>query len=529
MSTILRGPRISAFLGRFGIDARRFWLLTDLFEQLSERGEMQDQFGRDGVTLRVMAQIYAVLTGLMSIALAAGLQSSSRYFAIFMAVTAFLLLTLLVSEAGNSLVNPVEGLVLAHQPVNGATYTAAKLMHLARIVLFLVPALNILPALVGMMVKGAAWFYPLIHLLAAFGVGTAAAFVCCALYGWLILLLPAQRLKAAAQLAGTLAFLPLIQLHSALARTSIVLPADPALRWGIVLALAAAVGVIVALGIRALSADYLIRVSGMMYGHRKETPPSRRRRAIFALPGGPPVRAGFAFVSKMARRDFQFRRQTLPILAMMILGWVPMVASGCLTDPFSGRFTTAHVLPHIFGFLLFYICIFLTYGNDFKGAWVFQLAPARAFRGFARGIYAALWIPMVAVPHLLFLLLFPWFWGLWQAGLFVAYSAALCSVYLALSLRIVDGVPFSRQIDPKRGAAAVPLMILGAAAIAIALGVQYFLVFRMPAITAAVTLSAAAAAYFLARSSVDALEASIRHDLSVLSGESGRFYQEIDV
>ena len=57
---------------------------------------------------------------------------------------------MLLSETANSLVNPVEGLVLAHYPINGATYTAAKLTHLLRILSYTVPALNLLPALAGL-------------------------------------------------------------------------------------------------------------------------------------------------------------------------------------------------------------------------------------------------------------------------------------------------------------------------------------------------------------------------------------------
>jgi hypothetical protein len=40
IENLLRGPRVSAFLGSLGIDSRRYWLLMDLFGQLSERGEM---------------------------------------------------------------------------------------------------------------------------------------------------------------------------------------------------------------------------------------------------------------------------------------------------------------------------------------------------------------------------------------------------------------------------------------------------------------------------------------------------------
>jgi hypothetical protein len=160
----LRGPAVSAQLSRLGVHPRRFWLLMDLFDQLSERGEMLDQFGRDGVALRAAGWMYAAMTGVLSLLLLAARPPLPVYFSLFLGLTAFLLLTVLLSEAGNSLVNPSEGLALAHQPIDGATYTAAKLMHLGRIVLYLTPATNALPALLGLRLNGAKWYYPTFFL-----------------------------------------------------------------------------------------------------------------------------------------------------------------------------------------------------------------------------------------------------------------------------------------------------------------------------------------------------------------------------
>ncbi len=77
-----------------------------------------------------------------------------------MGFTAFLLVTVLISEAGNSLLNPAEAMVLAHQPISGATYTAAKLSHLLSIVLYLVPGINLVPALAGSDVEGCSLVLP---------------------------------------------------------------------------------------------------------------------------------------------------------------------------------------------------------------------------------------------------------------------------------------------------------------------------------------------------------------------------------
>ncbi len=535
--SVARGPWVSALLGRFGIDARRYWLLIDLFDLLSERGEVLDQLGANRMALRAAGLMYAAMAALMCVPMVALKVPLAAYFPLFLVITAFLLLMVLLSEAGNSLVNPAESLILAHQPIDDATYSAAKLTHLARIVLCLVPLINGLPALAGLALKDATWFYPVKHILGALAVGFTAALLSCALYGWLIRFLPPARLKGAAQLASTAPMLGMLTWHpirDALAASGIprYLGEHAAAERGLWLALAAGAIAAVAIGMRSLSRGYLIRVSGMTHGRAASRAGGRRSRiweTVARLFGGQAARAGSAYVWQVARRDFQFRRAVVPMLVAGVVGLAPLAGQSWRRDPFSGGFSMAHLLPHVFGFMLFFICAFLPYGNDFKAAWVFLLAPAQAFSGFARGIYAALWIRVIMVPHAVMFLLFAWPWGLWQAGLFTAYSAAAASVYLALELRSIDCVPFSRQLDPARTAVSMALMLAGAAVMAIAVGVQYFFVFRSAGIVAAVTVVLAAAAYFLTRSSLGALESSMRYNLGLLSEEAGMLYREVNV
>jgi hypothetical protein len=348
----LRGPRASRLLEIGGIDPKRYWLLMDLFDELSERGEMLDQLGRNGVALRSAAWLYFAVSGLLSLLLVTTRTDLAEYSSTFLVFTAFVLLSVLLSETGNSLVNPVEGLVLAHQPINGATYTAAKLTHLARIILYLVPGLNAVPALAGLMLKEARWSFPFLHLLAATAVGTVAALLCCALFGWLIRFIPVRRLKAAGQLAGTLPFIAvpwMSNVQDLLARSHPRrwLPAQAPARVGVVVALGSLALTIVVLGIRSLSADYLIRVSSMVRGGSAAGATARKSRMggiVARFFGGQASRAGFAFVSRMMLRDWQFRRQMVPLLILPLVGLAPLYASSWRADPFSGRFTPIHLL-----------------------------------------------------------------------------------------------------------------------------------------------------------------------------------------
>ena len=533
LQAFLRGPRIARVLESLGIDARRYWLLVDLFGQLCERGEMLDQLGQNGVALKMMAWLYGGISTLVAVMLIATGASLRIYISTFLVLTAFLLLASLLSETGNSLVNPVEGLVLAHQPIGGSTYTAAKLTHLVRIVLYLVPAVNLAPALGGLLLKGTAWWYPPAHLAAGFLLGMLSALLCCAAFGWLMRLVPARRLKAAGQFAGAIPFLGMMYLQSFQnwirhASFSDWLPAQPAARWGMALTFALGAAAIVLLGIRSLSADYLIHVSGMMHG--AAAPRKSRRWRIgesAAGLGGPAGRAGFAYVARMMRRDWQFRRQLIPMLACVLMMLAPLAARGWEIDPFSGRFSPMHLFPHACGMLLFFVCTLLPFGSDHKGAWVFLSAPAQALGGFARGIHALLWIEIVVAPHLLLFALLAWFWGVGHAALFVSYSVSVASLVLALELRLVNSVPFTRPFDNSRGASLLPLMFLGGLTMAVVVGLQHYFVFRSAAIVAGATLIAGAAAWWLTRNSLAAMEASMRYHLGLLTAEAGDFYKEV--
>jgi hypothetical protein len=185
INAFLRGPAVSTFLRRLNIDPVRFWLLIDLFDTLSKRGERNDQLGRNRGALSTAAKIYAVLSAIITAVLVASSAALATYIATFLAMTAFILLSILTLEAGNSLINPSEGLVLAHQPINGVTYVAAKLSHLIRIVLVFVAAVNLIPAFAGLLLAHAPWYYPILHLTVALIVGMMVALSCCAMFGWM--------------------------------------------------------------------------------------------------------------------------------------------------------------------------------------------------------------------------------------------------------------------------------------------------------------------------------------------------------
>jgi hypothetical protein len=227
-------------------------------------------------------------------------------------------------------------------------------------------------------------------------------------------------LKAAGQLAGSLSFLAIMwgpDLWRSIAQLHLSrwLPGQPGLRLGLEILAGVAIAAAAAMGIRTLSADCLIRVSGMTRGGASAGSRVRNSR-IDALVrrffGGQTAVAGSAFVSRMMLRDFQFRRQIMPMLLFTVVGFAFSVGPAWPADPLSGgAFSKMHLLPHVLGSVLFFICIVLPYGNDYKGVWIFLNIPSRALGGFARGVFALLWFDFVLLPNLIALPLLAWRWG----------------------------------------------------------------------------------------------------------------------
>jgi len=535
MKRLLRGPAAERMLAAAGIDALRYWLLLDLFTELADRREILNQLGRDGITLKISSWMFVFVGGLACLGFLRHPPSALTFLVAFALITALMLGCILISEAGNSLVNPVEALVLAHQPIEGATYTAAKLTHLLRVVGYLAPALNAIPALASFWIlKEPFWYYPAIHLAATYVAGLLTGLFACALFGWLLRFFPAARLKSVAQIVEALPFLAVMfagQIWNVTAaRIGAWMPEGSGLRLYCSIALPILAAAIVLTGVWALSGDYMIRVSGLVHGGGGGRVKSRRSPASDIVArwfGGPPARAGFAYTARLMRRDWAFRRQLIAIVPLMISAGV-MLGQGGAIDPFSGRFSAVHIVPHLFGVALFLVAIAIVYGGDHKGSWVFLLAPSGVFAGFARGVYGLLWFAMIGVPHAVLLAVLVWLWPLSHVLLWVVFSLSVASLYLGMVLRLIDGIPFSKQPVTSRGVYFMGIMMGGAVAISMAVGLQYLIVFRSVWMVAAVTGALLAAAGIVTRASLAAFAVAMRFNVGLESAETGTIYTEIE-
>jgi hypothetical protein len=361
------------------------------------------------------------------------------------------------------------------------------------------------------------------------------AMLSCAVFGWLIRFVPAPRLKAVGNWTELVVWLAFVWLPQAVrflphVHLSAWLPAPGVPRVALGVALAVLMAVSITFGLRSLSVDYMIRVSSIVHGGsgaKRQERRGHKSSTISGWFGGQRGRAGFEFVVQMLTRDWAFLRQTVPLAPLLILAGV-MVAPGLRVAPFSGHFTRLHILPHVFGVMLFSICTFIAYGNDYKGAWVFLLAPTGALDEFARGVFGVLWVGFIAIPHLFILALLTWFWGIRPAAVFLAYSLAVASLHLGLELRLIESVPFSKQPGVSQGFMLMPMMVIGGLGAGAAVALQHFFIFHSVATALSTTAIIGAGAYFIIRSSLRSFASSMRYNLGLVSGESSFLYKEVN-
>lgn len=532
---LVRGPAFTRLLERRGIDPRQYWVLVDLFETLGARQELMGLGNYDSV--RFLAIFWFIVSAFISVVMAAVDEAPQTYLLIFLALTVFQLSVVLVAEVAESLVNPVDGLVLAHQPVNGATWWAAKVTHLVRVVVYVVTGMNAVPAVVGVLLSHAGAYsrltYPLAHFLIVLAAGLVAGLLCCSLYGWLVRFVPVRRLKAAAaafQAVPMLLIFGFRYLEDLTAElqawvASVGLPAAwraagealPGGFWPLVVIATVAVATFaVVFGLRALSRDHLIRASSLMQSGAGTRRRRRRRlptaRWVGKLAGGQAARAGYEYLRSLLVRDWQFRRS----MAMQAPGLMVMLTAllvvGRDRSPFGPDFAFAHFLPHLLGMLVLIVCLHLAYGNDYKGAWSLAVVPDDRFRPFARGIHAALWALVVLLPNAFWLVVLAWSWGVVDAVLFIAYCVAIASLYLGLGLRLIGGVPFGKPMDPTRNALAMGSMLVFFMAAAVAVGIQYVL-FRWVAAVIGMTIAVAVGAGLLTSITLDDFAKRMRDSL----------------
>ena len=491
----------------------------------------------------------------------------NQYLLVFIGYTMVILLMTIFQDAANSLMNPDEATVLTHQPIRGATYVAAKLTHLLTIVGFVVPSLNLVPAIAGLFLTEAKWHYPITHLVADYFAGLFVAFFVCGVYGWLFRIVSPARLKNTVlwlQVILPMLFLmsisigrPLIMDNERIASvvTEIFSASWMPWRWFVAIGLLGHVEyegwiawealtgfiltlVLIVFGLRAFKADYLIKASSLLQG--KAAPAvstsrvSRLGMLVRKVTGAPSGYGAFAFLGIMCRRDWNFRQQALMYgIVFLALGSGAGI-SGIWTSPFGSTGETApgfspiHFFPHLLGAALIFACSLISFTAEPKGAAVFINNPVSNYRAFVKGFFLLPWIFIIGLPHLLLIGPCIGSWGIFHAALFFPYSIALSSFYLAFGFFFVEGFPFVNPFKPSRVAEMQVPMMGSMILMALLAGIQWFLFRSMPLAALPAAGAAAGVAVVTLLISMRRMEVKARKNLQLLNLSPQNIFKESD-
>lgn len=518
-------------------DVRQYRLLVDLLRTLGSRRELTSQFGLNAPALGVISAFALLLGGLVALIVSVEMPPARNALVLCLAATSILLIPLLVSEAADALLNPAEVAILAPRPIGDVTYLAAKITYVLRFALTLAMAINLLPALAGVRLDGAAWFYPLTHLGAAALAAAFTALATCGVFGIVFRVVPVARVRNAslwAQLVGV-TLVPLaphvmnmveIQLDldrpywSALPLTWFAAIGLAGQQGGPVVdprfavpALVVTITLIVA-GVRALTRGYMTRVT-MTLRSRRPRPPRARRGRLGAplawLAGSVAGRGAAGFVVQMATRDWQFRREFLRAAMAPVIPLVLFAFRRGARSPFdvTDGFSTAHAIPHAAGLVLMSTCQFLAFSDHYRARWIFLTVPASGLRGLVRGSLAALWLCGAVAPALVILTFGSIAWGVVDAALFAMYGLSVASLYLGVAAWMQAGLPFTRPPNPARATSAAGVTLLFVLVAVLFAVVQAYVIFPRAAVVLACTAAFTAAAWLAARASFRVLEARV--------------------
>jgi ABC-2 type transport system permease protein len=501
-------------LSRFGVDAQQYHFLLQSSLKLDFRSAgsvlKPEQQSQTASALKFTLLLNLIFSVILSLVMLAASKSSFVFSTMLLGYSMVMVAMSVLIEFGLAVISPDDFQVLAHRPISSRTFFAVKSSNLLFYVLLLGTSLNIVPALVGVAVRGSQWHFPLVYFLVASGASVFVAGTMVALYGLLLRTLRYERLKdllVYAQIAFSFVFFFGFQVFPRLLGDVNAFTArDIVHSWAVAfpsvwfagvvevalgningqtLALAALAVivcvVIVPLALRNVSLDYseqLGRIAASSSKTKSAAAVTRRRGASAwfnrLLLRDSEERAFFYFFLRMFRRNRLLKLQILPnfgvAIAMMA---VALLQGDKLQNPFENTaFSMAAMFPVIaFVFAGMGVTVALPYSDEYQGGWIFPVAPignrAKILTALKKVVILLLFVPLFLINWILFAYFWPWRDALSQS----VYALVIGLFALQLLLFMVNDFPFSRKLE--KGAASKRFMfafvIYGIVGVAVAL------------------------------------------------------------
>ena len=450
--------------------------------------------GKGGGGKRVHASIVRSLIfyTLMGSTLAASLVSCTTPFMYAFLTLSYSMVMMAFSvilEFGHSFLNPDDVDILLHRPLTSRTYFLSKVAHVFTFIIILGTSLCFIPALLGLLVQGADWRFPLAYLVGAFAAHLCSAVVIVYLYTGLIRLMPFERFKDAMaymQIGFTfiifLAYQLIPQLGEGVLGTgkeiqNTWLYAVPS-AWfaGMVRVLTGGIGgqaiVLMIIGIavilllagvafRRISLEYVLLVSDVQSIRRRtKTSAVVEKKSRYERGEGffrwkrclsMDMRAGFDLADSMLRKDRSVKMAVYPLFGFPLAMVALSILNGEFIDPFYPGPMWDVRMADLAGWFLFYLIynLILTvrFSRHWEAGWIYHAAPVVSPGRLIAGVKLALLMRLIAPLFLLFTIVYsieiPWS----HAVQHTCTLALLSLIVLSGATFLLREFPFSKQVS----------------------------------------------------------------------------------
>jgi ABC-2 type transport system permease protein len=484
------------------------------------RGSGKSSLRSFGITLGMMGLILGLVIFV----------ASDLFFSVslFFSFLLFSVSSSLLLEYQAIVISPDDYRQLGYQPITSRTFFAARLTSVLIYVWIMTCALGFFPFVASALTRHGGLIATITLILAALLASTTAALFVVGLYGWLLKLLPASRLKHALsylQLAATfLVYASYFLLPRLIGERALQQFAMPRTGWVLAvpgtwyasivdaatghatpvqLALAGmtivlAIGSAMLAGGR-LSLDYADRLADLMTDSTSnaQTATARVRSGRVFRDGE--RRAVALLMAGLFRHDMRFRLGVLGIVPLTVIylmgGFGPH--SGGVTDPFlmSSRSGEPQLVYYAVLFFPTMLSQVMSRSDAYRAAWIFFATPADTPR-LLLAIKDFVLVYFV-LPYLTFLglVLAYWFTRIDHLIILLVTLAMLCHLVLLVQLLLNPELPFS-QPETKGGRSQVMVLAIGLSMVAIWLPAMLRMAFATPA-RVAITLTALVVANLL--------------------------------
>lgn len=391
-----------------------------------------------------------------------------------------------IIESGNAILNPSDWDVLTHRPVNSKTYFLAKISNLLLYVILITSAMSILPALLGIGVKGNTLLFPVIFIPVSYIASITTASFVILMYTLLLRNINYQKFKdiiAYFQIGFSLLLFLFYQMIPRL-NNNFFLPDEKKIQvWFYLIPPAwfasivqlfhkqttninyqlGLIGICVSVififfGFKKISLQYTglignINSAGLSLPESKIDNSLKREKNILlhymhSLFRDPEAIAGFDMTTAMCKQDRSVKMGVYPLLGIPLAFLVLAIFENEFKDPithglFHGRAITLLI---IFIFMMMYsLTMLMKYSNDWEASWIFQIAPIESAGKLYQGVKYAVFIRYVLPFFLLLLIIYSIFIPILHALHFLLSLLIFCLFFNTLISFKIKTYPFSEK------------------------------------------------------------------------------------